>query len=71
METAWLIEANGKWWTGSHTDERGFSTDANQALRFARFQDAEKVKHWLLTVHAFALRSVEHAWIAPADEVSR
>ena len=66
-ESAWVIEADGSYWTGTHVDSRGFQQDVNEAVRFARFEDAEKVKHWLMPTLAFALKAVEHVWVDSAQ----
>ena len=63
QETAWLIEADGCYWDGHFADPRGFNRDVNHAVRFSRFEDAETVKHWLLHVHSFALRTTQHMWV--------
>lgn len=62
-EYVWLIEANQTYWAGTSLDVSAFCDDPNQAVRFARFEDAERVKQWLLKPHAFALRSTQHAFI--------
>jgi len=62
-EYAWVIEGDGNYWDGKYADSRGFTRKIGDALRFARFEDAETVKHWLLQAHSFALRTVKHAWI--------
>ena len=62
-EIAWLIEGDKRFWDGKYADGRGFTQDVNAALRFARFEDAETVKHWLLQQHAFALRTTQHVWV--------
>ena len=62
-EFAWLIEGDGCYWDGKHADGRGFTRDPNAALRFARREDAETIKHWLLQVHSFALRTTQHGWV--------
>jgi hypothetical protein len=62
-EFAWLIEGDGNYWDGKYVDSRGFTRDVNAALRFARREDAETVKHWLLQAHSFALRTTQHGWI--------
>lgn len=66
--SAWMIEADGTWWTGRAADSTAFSKDPNEGVRFARFEDAERVKHWLLEKHAFALRSTEHVWMDSGRE---
>jgi hypothetical protein len=67
-EFAWLIEGDGNYWDGKHSDSRGFTRDPNAALRFARFEDAETVKHWLLQAHSFALRTTQHGWVNGAHK---
>lgn len=62
-EFAWLIEADGSYFDGRYADSRGFTRDINSAIRFTRREDAETVKHWLLQVHSFALRTAQHGWI--------
>lgn len=62
-QRAWLIEADGSYWDGHYTDSRGFTRKIDDAIRFARFEDAETVKHWLLQFAAFALRTTLHAWV--------
>lgn len=62
-EYAWLIEGDGNYWNGKHADSRGFTRNHSEALRFARYEDAETVKHWLLQAHSFALKTVKHGWI--------
>lgn len=64
-ERGWLIEANGSYWDGRGVGPDGFHDDPNQAVRFARFEDAERVKYHVLGQWAFALRSTEHSWPAP------
>lgn len=64
MEFGWLIEGDGNYW-----DARGiksFTTDVNEAVRFARFEDAERVKHWILQEWAFALRTTQHRFAVAA-----
>lgn len=62
-EFAWLIEADGSYWNGHHADSRGFTRKVGDAIRFVRQEDADIVKHWLLQIHSFALRTTQHAWI--------
>jgi hypothetical protein len=63
-QTVWLIEANGTYWDGSSLTKSAFVKGAGKAVRFSRFEDAEKVKYWLMPDHAFALKSTEHVWMA-------
>ena len=58
----WMIEANGTYWDGRDSGASAFTADPNDGVRFLRFEDAERVKYWLLAQHAFALRSTQHAW---------
>jgi hypothetical protein len=63
-ETAWLIE-NGRqeWWTGRTVgDEAQFTSDPNDVIRFARYEDAETARCWLLWPICHLLRSTEHIW---------
>ena len=62
-EYAWVIEGDQNYWDGKYTDSRGFSRDISDCVRFARREDAERVKHWLLQFAAFALRTTQHAWV--------
>ncbi len=63
QESAWLIEADGSYWDGHAADKRGFVSDVNKAVRFARKEDAEAVKWWVLENWAFALRTTQHVWV--------
>jgi hypothetical protein len=61
MTTAWLIEHTSypTWWTG----RRGatlFSTDANEAVRFVRKEDAERVAG--LIIPQASTKVTEHMW---------
>jgi hypothetical protein len=65
-ERAWLIEtARSTWWDGRHTDAPVFTANANDAIRFARFEDAEIARCWLLRDTGL-LQSTEHVWFARA-----
>ena len=59
---AWVIEADGSYWDGHFADSRGFTRNVDEAIKFVQYQDAEKVKHWLLQAHSFALRTTQHGW---------
>lgn len=65
----WLIEtAQNTYWDGKQTgDDANFVAIANDAVRFARFEDAEVVRCWLLEKvnRAQRLRSAEHVFIGP------
>lgn len=62
-QVAWVIEADGAYWDGRHASAAGFDADPNNAVRFVRREDAERVKYWLLKDYAFALRTTEHVWM--------
>ena len=60
-ETAWLIEyGNGSYWDG-RGEETGMR-DVNDAVRFARREDAERVCHWIVKQRGGA-RVTEHMWL--------
>lgn len=50
-------------WSGRFADVRGFTTKSEDALRFARTEDANVVLAWLLDGSG---RVVEHLWVAPS-----
>jgi hypothetical protein len=58
----WLIEAACPpiYWDGHSVDS--WTDDANKAIRFARFEDAEAVRCWMVTGGKLA-KSVQHGWI--------
>lgn len=64
-ETGWLIESGATtWWDGRNAgDYATFTADPNDAVRFARFEDAEVVRCWLLKPISRLLRSTEHMWM--------
>lgn len=57
----WLIEdrdaPRGRWWRGS-----GYSYEANEAIRFSRKDDAEKVILTTLAHEPFKLIATDHIW---------
>ena len=61
MKLAWLIEdelgPQARWWCGE-----SYSTDANEAIRFCRKEDAEKVIRTILASREFSLIATEHGW---------
>lgn len=62
---AWLIERtdiNGAYWDGRG---KTFHHDPNQAVRFARKEDAERVRWWLLKEEPAESR--EHGWVPSAE----
>ncbi len=69
-ERGWLIEtAQNTYWDGRQIgDDACFVRDANEACRFARFEDAEVVRCWLLEKlqRAQRLRSAEHIFLPRA-----
>lgn len=59
-EFAWLIEGKGpQYWDGRGTDTAAMTYKHDDAVRFARPQDADRVIHWLLNQE---YRAVEHGW---------
>ena len=67
-EKGWLIEtARTTYWDGRQIgDDAVFVSDPNAAVRFARFEDAEIVRCWLLEKIQTPqrLRSSEHIFMA-------
>lgn len=63
-EAAWMIETGDhKYWNGKHANQIGFTHDLNDAVRFARFEDSERVIHHLMQTYSVFLASREHVWI--------
>jgi len=65
-ETGWLIE-NAGGLAPAYWDGRGWNTfhyNPNEAVRFARKEDADRVKVWIC--QNSALLSTEHAWLSTA-----
>lgn len=62
-ELGWVIElyrsSRLHYWNGTFLDDRGWSTDSLKAVRFARYEDASKVQHWLLGGIG---NCTQHAW---------
>ena len=76
-ESAWLVEWNAhgygpQWWgfnhaPGSHSD---WCADANNAVRFARQEDAERMRLHIIAVKGMtgrhdyerSITATEHAW---------
>jgi hypothetical protein len=65
-ETGWLIESASpqgvpQYWDGHRNNS--FTIDHNDAVRFARYEDAERVRAWTVSepirMHC---RSVMHMW---------
>ncbi len=69
-ERGWLIEtARNEYWDGKKIgDDAMFVRNANEACRFARFEDAEAVRCWLLERNPGRgrLRSAEHVFLPAA-----
>lgn len=68
---AWLIERpqaitkNGPlWWTGTPA-AGNWTLDANDAVRFTRRQDAERVIHAVASLAVSGAIATEHVWLAP------
>lgn len=63
-ETAWLIETGDHmYWDGKKANSDGFTHDPNDAVRFARFEDSERIIHWLMEKDRVFLVSRQHVWI--------
>lgn len=68
-ECGWLIETGDhKYWDGRYADQDGFTGDANEAVRFARRIDADRVIYWLLSKYSVFLCAREHKWLAERSE---
>lgn len=67
----WLIEtARNEYWDGRQIgDDANFVHDANEGCRFARFEDAEVVRCWLLEKiqRPQRLRSTENVFLNRAE----
>ena len=63
-ETGWMIETGDhKYWNGKRANADGFTHDPNDAVRFARFEDGERVIHWLMREFHVFLVTRQHVWI--------
>lgn len=63
-ELGWLIETgNHCYWSGRHANADGFTHDPNDAVRFARFEDSERVIFWLMENYKVFLCSRLHKWV--------
>ncbi len=70
-QVAWVIETGaGTYWAGREHDD--FTEDHNDAVRFARRDDAERVRCWLIQSRnkslSLACRASEHVWIGSEDK---
>lgn len=65
-QRGWVIEAGASpnlYWDGRAVNS--FKEDHLEAVRFSRFEDAERVRCWLLLKEQGMLcRSIEHLWSA-------
>jgi hypothetical protein len=62
-ESGWLIETGDhKYWNGRHANQGAFTHDPNDAVRFARFEDGERIVHWLMKDYSVFLATRQHAW---------
>ena len=48
---------------GKHADADGFTSDTNDAVRFARREDSERVIYWLMEKYKVFLVSRQHKWL--------
>lgn len=66
----WLIEGAGQqYWGGRGLDSLAFVKDVNEAVRFVRQEDAERVRCWLLTKPVCDMSlAVQHLWISPRNQ---
>ncbi len=66
---AWLIESGANpptYWDGRNLGAGGFTPKHEEACRFARFQDAEMVRCWLIPEGLHFCKSVQHEWVDDA-----
>lgn len=60
----WLIETGDhKYWNGKRADADGFTHDPNDAVRFARFEDGERVIYHLMQLYSVFLVTRQHKWV--------
>ena len=63
-ELGWLIETGDhNYWNGRYANSDGFTHNPNDAVRFARFEDAERVLFGLLESYKVFLVSRQHSWV--------
>lgn len=68
-ETAWVIETGDhKYWNGKAANQDGFTHDPNDAVRFARFEDGERIIYWLMEEFKVFLVTREHVWLDGAAQ---
>ena len=64
-EFAWVIESGAnppEYWNGRALDRSAFTSRHDEAVRFARREDAEVVRCWLVKGGEYC-RAVEHGWM--------
>jgi hypothetical protein len=60
-QEVWLIEGAQVYWCGRSPND--FGKDVNEAVRFARQEDAERVLHWIVPEQMRLLcRTTGHMW---------
>jgi hypothetical protein len=60
-DSAWLIEGAGVYWCGRGATD--FSPNVDEAVRFSRQEDAERVLHWIIPATTSAVcRTAQHMW---------
>ena len=68
-EFAWLIETGGhRYWNGRRTDAVAFTKNPDEAVRFAREADADRVIYWLLEPYKVFLVARHHGFMASAHK---
>lgn len=64
--SGWLVELGSNppsWWTGRMKGDRQWTSHAADAMRFARFEDAEGARCHLITGDVWrGCKSTEHIW---------
>lgn len=63
---AWVIETGGnRYWDGRRSGIGvSTTTDPNEAVRFARAEDASRVIHWMFEEYQNYLVARQHGWLA-------
>lgn len=70
-QLGWLIETGDhKYWSGRTANVEGFTDNPNDAVRFARFEDSERVIHWLMRAWSVFLVSRQHSWMGGIAKAS-
>jgi hypothetical protein len=61
-QSGWIIEGAATCWCGQ--SEHDFRQNYNEAVRFARYVDADRVLHWMLPEpYRRTCRVSEHVWM--------